>query len=210
MSATRNWRSPSVNAISSYRAARKSRAQRRPVALVDRVVDDADEVGMGRGQHVGDRGRSIGRAVVDGDDLEDRRQASAASRAPRRRRPRGSPPRCGPERRTTAGRHARGPTVRWSRPSRRDLGGRRDRHDPALRPTTRVSIDASKPSMYSRSYRLASMAISSRSLPDDIDGPFAQVGIDHVGDVSKVLVEARAVVDDRHVRTPTVDQLRIP
>ena len=44
MSATLNWRSPSVNAIELVARGAEAGAQRRPVAEVDRVVDGPDDV----------------------------------------------------------------------------------------------------------------------------------------------------------------------
>ena len=70
MSATLNWRSPSMNATSSIAGGPEARTQRGAVAQVGRVVDGADDAGVGGGQRVGDGRGGVARAVIDGDDLE--------------------------------------------------------------------------------------------------------------------------------------------
>ena len=101
-SAIRNWRSPSVKHTSGYRDAPKPRAQRRAVALVDRVVHDAHDARVLGGERVREGTGVVLRAVVDRDDLERLGASRGSSRAPPPRAPRCSPPRCGRGRSSSA------------------------------------------------------------------------------------------------------------
>ena len=161
-SATLNWRSPSVKPIEPIARGPEPRSKRRAIAEVRGVVDRADDVGMGRGQAIGDRAGGVARAVVRRSRSRTGRRARAASPAPPRPAPRGSPPRCGRGRSTTA-RAAR--AARDRRRRRRPVAGA-DRSvmvSPCPRgPTTRSTVGpAASRSVQARS--CSSRTISSGS-----------------------------------------------
>ena len=82
-STTRNWRSPSVKAMRSCRAAPKPDRRARTVAEVPFVVDDSDpSIRMRRREFVGDGRRGVARPVVHDDDLELVREGRAGRPAP--------------------------------------------------------------------------------------------------------------------------------